>query len=123
MKLSHFLFLCFLFLIAVTWFPKTTFWKKAKLTANLSSTIIKSESKVIRVEDGTNVGGFGSAVLEFMNEHHYKAEIKMRGIPDRWVEHGTLKELHRECGYDAQAIAEAVREMMKDKVSVSQLAG
>ena len=56
-----------------------------------------------------------------MNEHKYKAEIKMLGIPDHLVEHGTPKELHRECGYDAQAIKEAVLEMMKGKVSVSTL--
>jgi 1-deoxy-D-xylulose-5-phosphate synthase len=77
--------------------------------------------KIITVEDGTVVGGFGSAVLEFMNEHHYKAEIKMLGIPDRLVEHGTPKELHRECGYDAEAIKETVLEMMKGKVRVSAL--
>jgi 1-deoxy-D-xylulose-5-phosphate synthase len=75
--------------------------------------------KVITVEDGTVVGGFGSAVLEFMNEHNYKAEIKILGIPDRLVEHGLPKELHHECGYDAPAIKEAVLEMMKGKVSVS----
>jgi 1-deoxy-D-xylulose-5-phosphate synthase len=75
--------------------------------------------KIITVEDGTVVGGFGSAVLEFINEHNYKAEIKILGIPDRLVEHGTPKELHHECGYDAPAIKEAVLEMMKGKVSVS----
>src|SRR5690242_12447479 len=53
--------------------------------------------KVITVEDGTVVGGFGSAILEFMNEHNYKAEVKILGIPDRLVEHGTPKELHHEC--------------------------
>ena len=77
--------------------------------------------KIITVEDGTVVGGFGSAVLEFMNEHKYKAEVKMLGIPDHLVEHGTPKELHRECGYDAQAIKEAVLEMMRGKVSVNTL--
>lgn len=77
-------------------------------------------TKIVTVEDGTIVGGFGSAVAEFMLTHHYQAEIKMLGIPDRIVEHGTPKELHRECGYDAQAIAEAVREMMKDKIKVEQ---
>lgn len=72
--------------------------------------------KIITVEDGTVLGGFGSAVLEFMNEHHYKAEIKMLGIPDRLVEHGTPKEQYRECGYDAEAIKEAVMELMKNKI-------
>ncbi len=75
--------------------------------------------KIITVEDGTIVGGFGSAVLEFMNEHNYKAEIKMLGIPDRLVEHGTPKELHKECGYDAEAIKETVLEMMKRIVNES----
>jgi 1-deoxy-D-xylulose-5-phosphate synthase len=45
----------------------------------------------------------------------------MLGIPDRLVEHGTPKELHHECGYDAAAIKETVLEMMKGKVQVSAL--
>lgn len=75
--------------------------------------------KVITIEDGTIIGGFGSAVLEFMNTHNYKAEVKILGIPDRLVEHGTLKELHKECGYDAAAIASTIRAMLKDKVRTS----
>jgi 1-deoxy-D-xylulose-5-phosphate synthase len=67
------------------------------------------------VEDGTVVGGFGSAIAEFMSTHHYKNDLRILGIPDRVVEHGTPKELHRECGYDAQAIAGVVREMMDEK--------
>ena len=79
--------------------------------------------KLITVEDGTVEGGIGSAILEFMAGHSYKNDVKILGIPDRLVEHGTPKELQRECGYDAVAIADAVREMMKDKVTVSQLMG
>jgi 1-deoxy-D-xylulose-5-phosphate synthase len=56
-----------------------------------------------------------------MNEHNYKAEVKILGIPDRLVEHGTPKELHHECGYDAEAIKVAVLEMMRGKVSVNSL--
>jgi len=73
-------------------------------------------TKIVTVEDGTIVGGFGSAILEFMNQHKYVAEVKLLGIPDRIVEHGTPKELHRECGYDAEGIATSVRELMKEKV-------
>lgn len=76
--------------------------------------------KIITVEDGTIVGGFGSAILEFMVENNYHAEVRMLGIPDRLVEHGSLKQLHRECGYDAIGIAEAVRDMMKHAVQVSR---
>ena len=76
--------------------------------------------KIITVEDGTIVGGLGSAILEFMVENNYHAEVRMLGIPDRLVEHGSLKQLHRECGYDAIGIAEAVRDMMKHAVQVSR---
>jgi 1-deoxy-D-xylulose-5-phosphate synthase len=68
-------------------------------------------SKIITVEDGTIVGGFGSAVLEFLAAHNYSCEVKMLGIPDRIVEHGKPEELHRECGFDAAGICKAVREM------------
>ncbi|MCX6299734.1 MAG: 1-deoxy-D-xylulose-5-phosphate synthase [Bacteroidetes bacterium] len=76
-------------------------------------------NKIVTVEDGTVVGGFGSAVLEFMNQHQYKASIEILGIPDRLVEHGSPAELHRECAYDAQGIAAAVRMLMKDNTVVS----
>ena len=80
-------------------------------------------TKIITIEDGTVVGGFGSAVVEFMAAHSYHADVKMLGIPDRIVEHGSLKELYRECEYDAQAIGEAVREMVKDSVKVGVMMG
>lgn len=67
--------------------------------------------KLITVEDGTVKGGFGSAILEFMAANGYKNDLRMLGIPDRLVEHGSPAELHRECGYDANAIVNAVREM------------
>ncbi len=79
----------------------------------------RNYAKILTVEDGTVEGGFGSAMLEFMARHGYKNDVRMLGIPDRLVEHGTPKELHRECGYDAPAIANAVREMLGDKVAVS----
>lgn len=68
--------------------------------------------KVITIEDGTIVGGFGSACLEFFVEHNYHPEMKMLGIPDRIVEHGKPTELHAECGYDAASIVRAVERMM-----------
>jgi 1-deoxy-D-xylulose-5-phosphate synthase len=72
--------------------------------------------KIITIEDGAITGGFGSAILEFMNQNNYHAQIKILGIPDRIIEHGSPKELHRECGYDAQAIAGIARSFVKDKV-------
>jgi 1-deoxy-D-xylulose-5-phosphate synthase len=79
---------------------------------------LQQYKKIITVEDAAVEGGFGSAVLEFMAQHGYKNDVKIMGIPDRLVEHGTPKELHRECGFDAQAIAQAVREMLKEKIVV-----
>ena len=81
---------------------------------------LSNYEKIITVEDGCIEGGFGSAVLEFMAQHGYKNDVRILGIPDAIVEHGTPKELHRQCGYDAQAITEAVRKMMKDKI-ISQV--
>jgi 1-deoxy-D-xylulose-5-phosphate synthase len=74
--------------------------------------------KIITIEDGTITGGFGSAVLEFMAEHKYNAEVVIMGIPDRLVEHGTPKQLYTEIGLDANSIAKQVRSMMNVTVSV-----
>ncbi|MFN7275531.1 MAG: 1-deoxy-D-xylulose-5-phosphate synthase [Bacteroidota bacterium] len=87
------------------------------LDEELLHEVFSNYTKVVTIEDGTVVGGFGSAVLEFMNAHRYNAEVTILGIPDRLVEHGTPKELHRECNYDAQAIEEAVLTLMKEKVT------
>lgn len=81
--------------------------------------VFSKYNKIITIEDGTVVGGFGSAVLEFMNAHGYKATVKIMGIPDRLVEHGTPKQLYEEIGLDANAIAAVLREMMKEKVQVN----
>ena len=74
--------------------------------------------KIVTIEDGTIKGGFGSAVLEFMAEHNYKAEVKIMGIPDTLVEHGTPKQLYEEIGIDANGIAKTVREMMNVRMTV-----
>ncbi|HRP55351.1 1-deoxy-D-xylulose-5-phosphate synthase [Agriterribacter sp.] len=84
------------------------------LDENLLHEVFTKFNKVITVEDGTVQGGFGSAVLEFMAMHHYGAEVKMLGMPDHVIEQGTSRELQKECGYDAPAIAAAVREMMNE---------
>ena len=71
---------------------------------------------ILTVEDGTIVGGFGSAVLEFMAANNYSATVKILGIPDRIIEHGTPKQLYDEIGIDANHIAEQVRELVKTQV-------
>lgn len=67
--------------------------------------------KVITLEDGCIMGGFGSAILEWMADHDYQAQVKRLGIPDDVIEHGEQIELHRECGFDPLGIAEAVKSL------------
>ena len=74
-------------------------------------------SKVITVEDGCIMGGFGSAVIEFMADHKYQAEVKRLGIPDTYIHHGKVEELHAECGFDTNGIISTVREMLGIKAN------
>ena len=83
------------------------------LDADMMHEVGRTFKHVITIEDGTIVGGFGSACLEFFAEHGYTPSVKMLGIPDRLVEHGKPSELHRECGYDAAAVVEAVRALAR----------
>ena len=73
--------------------------------------------KVITVEDGCLMGGFGSAILEWMVDHGYQAQVKRLGIPDAIIEHGEQIELHRECGFDPEGIANAVRAFAEVELS------
>lgn len=70
-------------------------------------------SKVITVEDGCVVGGFGSAVLEFMADNNYHSQVVRMGIPDKYITHGTPAELHALCGFDAQGIERKVRDLLQ----------
>jgi 1-deoxy-D-xylulose-5-phosphate synthase len=79
--------------------------------------IFTKYKKVITVEDGCIQGGVGSAVLEFMADHNYSAQVKRLGIPDEYIEHGEQAELWAECGYDANAIKLAVREFSRSRIS------
>jgi 1-deoxy-D-xylulose-5-phosphate synthase len=69
--------------------------------------------KLIIVEDGAITGGLGSAVLEFADRHGYRANIELLGIPDRFIAHGNIGELQRECGYDAEGITLKAKSMMQ----------
>ena len=73
----------------------------------------KNFKAVVTIEDGTVVGGFGSAVLEFMSDNGYNPAIKRLGVPDRFVDHGTPQELHRECGFDVEGIIKTVKSLIK----------
>jgi 1-deoxy-D-xylulose-5-phosphate synthase len=77
-------------------------------------------SAVVTVEDGCLMGGFGSAVTEFMGDNGYQANMKRLGLGDHYVEHGTQAQLYAENGYDAAAIAEAAEELVAASSSNSR---
>lgn len=64
--------------------------------------------RIVTIEDGSREGGFGSAVLEWMSDHGYTPQIKRLGLPDNFVEHGTVAELQKITGIDAESIKKAV---------------
>jgi 1-deoxy-D-xylulose-5-phosphate synthase len=78
--------------------------------------IFKTFSQIITVEDGVISGGFGSAVLEFMSEHGYSANIQRLGVPDRFIEQGTQQELYKECGFDAEGIYQTVKALVMPRI-------
>jgi 1-deoxy-D-xylulose-5-phosphate synthase len=64
----------------------------------------KKYKRVVTVENGTVLGGLGSAVSEFFTTHGYLLPVTRTGIPDRYIEQGTVAQLHAECGLDAAGI-------------------
>lgn len=80
--------------------------------------IFRRYDKIITVEDGCLQGGFGSAILEFMADHNYQAQVKRLGIPDAVIEHGSQRQLHHECGFDPEGIEQTVREMILQPVGL-----
>jgi 1-deoxy-D-xylulose-5-phosphate synthase len=90
----------------------------APLDTEILHSVFKRFSRIITVEDGVLKGGLGSAVIEFMCDNGYHAEIKRLGIPDYFVEQGTQEELIKECGFDADSIVKAVKEMVIKDINV-----
>lgn len=83
--------------------------------------ICKKFSQIISVEDGAIVGGFGSAILEFMSEHGYATKLKRLGIPDTFVEQGKPEQLHALCGYGPEGIFATVKELIAPKATVEKV--
>ena len=73
--------------------------------------------KVITVEDGCLMGGFGASVVEFMVDQQYSASIIRLGIPDEYIHHGTQQELWAQCGYDKDGIVKTIKESLNLAIS------
>lgn len=67
--------------------------------------------RIITIENGVIAGGLGSAVLEFMADHGYTPFVKRIGVPDQFIEHGSIPELYKLCGMDADSIAGIIRQL------------
>ena len=68
------------------------------------------DKKIITIEEGSKSGGFGSAVLEFANESGYKNQIKILGIPDKFIAHGTVEEQRAQCLLDKEGILNVIKQ-------------
>jgi len=82
------------------------------LDKDLLNDILKKFNKIITVEDGVLQGGFGSAILEFINENHYNPDVVRLGIPDNFIEQGDQTEQMDLCGIDENGISRAVEKLM-----------
>ncbi|MGR7812543.1 1-deoxy-D-xylulose-5-phosphate synthase [Lacinutrix undariae] len=68
--------------------------------------IFKTHHKIFTIEDGTTVGGFGSAVLEFKSKYNYTTPVTVLGLPDQFIEHGRVEELQQLAKIDANSLTE-----------------
>ncbi len=87
------------------------------LDEKLLHRILKKHKFILTVEDGCVMGGFGSAILEFISDNNYKNSVQRLGIPDRVIEHGSQEELYVECNYDDEAIYRFSKKMLNFKNS------
>ncbi len=92
------------------------------LDSELLKDVFSRHKKVLTIEDNIIIGGFGSAVLEFMNQNNIRdTEVLIHGLPDRFIDHGTPDELYEELKMDGKGIASIIKELLhsKEKISTS----
>jgi len=78
------------------------------LDENLLQDIGRKFNKIITIEDGVRNGGMGSAVMEWMSDHGFRPQIVRMGLPDAFVEHGSVAELRQLVGLDADSIRKEI---------------
>lgn len=89
------------------------------LDHGLLKEIFTHHDKVITIEDHVLAGGMGSAVIEFMVDNDYHAKVKRLGIPDHFVQHGTVDELHAECGYNQEHMENSIKNICRKSFALS----
>ena len=84
------------------------------LDGKLLQEVAEQFKTIITIEDGAKDGGMGSAVSEWMNDHNYSPRIIRLGLPDKFVEHGTVDELYEACGISKDAIKKVIYQITND---------
>ena len=78
------------------------------LDENILQEVAEKFSRIVTIEDGVRMGGFGSAVLEWMSDHGYHPQVTRLGIPDDFIEHGKVSELREIVGLDKNSIQKSI---------------
>jgi 1-deoxy-D-xylulose-5-phosphate synthase len=81
------------------------------LDAALLHDVFGHYKAIVTIEDGTLIGGMGSAVIEFMSDHGYHCPVKRLGIPDHFIDHGSQMELFKEVGLDMESMKQAILDL------------
>ncbi|RLJ65606.1 1-deoxy-D-xylulose-5-phosphate synthase [Lacinutrix venerupis] len=81
------------------------------LDKNLLHSIFKKYNTIITIEDGCIKGGFGSSILEFASEENYDNKVYVKGVPDNFIEHGTILELQKSIELDPKSLSVFFKKM------------
>ncbi|MFW6020032.1 MAG: 1-deoxy-D-xylulose-5-phosphate synthase [Bacteroidales bacterium] len=84
--------------------------------------VFQYHDKIITIEDGSIIGGLGSSVNDFMNEHNYQATVVKMGVPDQFIGHGTPEQLYEAIGLDATGIIQTSQKLIRNKQIFQQKA-
>ena len=79
------------------------------LDEHLLGNVAQRFKRIVTIEDGARAGGIGSAVLEWMSDHGFAPQMTRLGLPDKFVEHGTVAQLRQIVGLDIQSIKNAIK--------------
>jgi 1-deoxy-D-xylulose-5-phosphate synthase len=82
--------------------------------------IAARHDKIVTLEENNLPGGFGSAVLEYLNDNNFKNDILRIGLPDKFIDHGTQTQLHKQIEIDPEGIAERITSFYKNTKSAAK---
>ncbi len=74
--------------------------------------VFSNYKNVVTIEDGTIIGGLGTSIEAFKNKNNYKADVILLGVPNKFIGHGNVEELHKICGYDSDGVVLIVKKLL-----------